>query len=143
MKGSRTRSRSFEEGDGLLRGMLAEFLLPRLGRGNGPDAFHLFAASELFHFGVVEGVAALAVLRGPENRFGGMSEIAAGEIWGRIGLHPGDVVQELESELLHGEADGMNDVAGAADPDGAVGLEDALAGGQSGAVEFMICFGAA
>ena len=58
----------------------------------------------------------------------GVGEIAAGEIGRRIGLDPGDVVEELEAELLHGEADGMDDVAGAADPDGTVGLEDALAG---------------
>ena len=49
----------------------------------------------------------------------------------------------LKSELLHGEADGMDDVAGAADPDGAVGLEDALAGGEPGAVEFVVGVGAA
>ncbi len=53
------------------------------------------------------------------------------------------VVEQLETELLHGEADGMNDVAGAADPNGAVGFEDALAGGEPGAIEFMIFSGTA
>jgi len=32
----------------------------------------------------------------------------------------------------------MDDVGGAGDPDGAVGLEDALRGGEPGAVEFVI-----
>jgi hypothetical protein len=43
--------------------------------------------------------------------------------------------------LLHGEADGMDDVGGTADPDGAVGLENALAGSELGAIEFVIDFG--
>jgi len=51
-------------------------------------------------------------------------------------------LRSLKAELLHGEADGMNDVGGAGDPDGAVGLEDTLAGGEPGAVEFMIGVGA-
>ena len=37
----------------------------------------------------------------------------------------------------------MDDVGGAGDPEGAVGLEDALAGGEPGAVEFMVGVGAA
>ena len=35
---------------------------------------------------------------------------------------PGNVVEELEAELLHGEADGMDDVGSAGNPDGAVGF---------------------
>ena len=50
---------------------------------------------------------------------------------------PGNVVEELEAELLHGKADGMNDMGGAGNPDGAVGLEDALGGGEPGRVEIM------
>ena len=38
------------------------------------------------------------------------------------GLDPGNVVEELEPELLHSEADAVNDVGGAGDPHGAVGL---------------------
>ena len=37
----------------------------------------------------------------------------------------------------------MDYVAGAADPNCSVGLEDALAGGEPSAVEFMVCVGAA
>jgi len=106
-----------------------------------PDGFHLFAAGDFFHVLVVEFVAGFFVPRGPDDGFGGVGEIAAGEIGRRIGLDPGDVVEELEAELLHGEADGVDDVAGAADPDGAVGLEDALAGGEPGAVKFMVGVG--
>ncbi len=80
--------------------------------------------------------------RGPDDGFGGVGEIAAREIGRRVGLDPGNVVEEFEAELLHGEADGMNDVGGAADPDGAVGLEYALAGSEPGAIEFVIDFGA-
>ena len=134
---------AFEEGDGLLRGVLAEFFLPGFRGRNGPDGLHLLAAGDFLHALIVEGVAGLFALGSPDDGFGGVSEIAAGKIGRGIGLDPGDVVQELEFELLHGEADGMDDVAGAADPDGAVGLEDAPAGGEPEAVEFMIGVGAA
>jgi len=87
---------AFEQRDGLLGWMLAEDFLPRLGRRDGPDGFHLFAAGGFLHQLVVEGVAALFVFGGPDNCFGGVGEIAAGEIWRRVGLDPGDVVQEFE-----------------------------------------------
>jgi hypothetical protein len=128
---------ALDESERLLRGMLAEFLLPRLGRRNGPDGFHLFAAGDFAHELVIEFVAGLFVARGPDDGFGGVSEVTAGEIGGRIGLDPGNVVEEFEAELLHGEADGMNDVGGATDPEGAVGFEDTLAGGEPGGVELM------
>lgn len=65
-------------------------------------------------------------------------ESAAREVGRRIGLHPGNVVEQLESKLLHGEADGMDDVSGAADPNGTVGFEDAAALLEPGAIEFVI-----
>ena len=71
-----------------------------------------------------------------------MGEIAAGKIGRRIGLDPGNVIEKLEAELLHGEADGVDDVRGAGNPDGAVFFEDALAGGKPGAVEVMVGVGA-
>ncbi len=129
---------AFEKSDGLLRGVLAEFFLPGLRRTDFPDGFHLLAAIGFLHELVIEGVARFGVFRGPDDGFSGMGEVAAGEIRRRIGLDPGNVVEELEAELLHGEADGMDDVGGAGDPEGAVGLQDALAGGEPGAVEFVI-----
>ena len=69
------------------------------------------------------------------------SEIAAGKVGRRIGLYPGNVVQKFEAELLHGEADGVDNVGGAGNPDGAVGFEYALAGGEPGEVEFMVGIG--
>jgi hypothetical protein len=67
-------------------------------------------------------MAAVLVLGGPDNCFCGVGEIAAGKIRRRIWFHPGNVVQELAFELLHGEAYGMDHVAGAGDPDGSVGF---------------------
>lgn len=87
-----------------------------------PDGFHLFVVVDELHFFVVEGVAGFGVFGGPDDGFGGVGEIAAGEVGRRVGLDPGDVVEELEAELLHGEADGMDDVGGAGDPDGGVGF---------------------
>jgi len=134
---------ALDEGERFLRGMLAEALFLGGGRQDFPDGFHLAAGIHLLHQFVIEFVAGLFVARGPDDGFGGMSEVAAREIGRRIGLDPGNVVEQLEAELLHGEADGMNDVAGAADPNGAVGLEDALAGGEPGAIEFVIFCSAA
>ena len=108
-----------------------------------PDGLHLLAAIDFLHELVMERVAGLFVLGGPDDGFGGVSEIAAREIGRRIGLDPGDVVEELEAELLHGEADGMDDVGGAGDPEGAIGFEEALAGGEPGAVEVVVGIGAA
>ena len=105
-----------------MRGVLAEALFPGLGGTDFPDGLHLLAAIGFLHELVVEGVAGLFVLGGPDDGFGGVGEIAAREIGRRVRLHPGNVVEELEAELLHGEADGMDDVGGAGDPDGAVGL---------------------
>ena len=68
------------------------------------------------------GTSRFFVFRGPDDGFGGVSEIAARKIGRRVGLDPGDVIEELEAELLHGEADGMNDVGSAGDPDPAVGF---------------------
>jgi len=123
--------------------MLAEEFFFAAGRKDFPDAFHLLAVIGFLHQLVVEGVAALFVFCGPNDCFGGVGEIAAGEIGRRVGLDPGDVVQEFKIKLLHGEADGMDYVAGAADPNCSVGLEDALAGGEPCAVEFVVCVGAA
>src|SRR5579872_3023644 len=134
---------AFDEGEGLLRGMFAEALFLGGGRQDFPDGFHLAAGVHLLHQFVIEFVAGLFVARGPDDGFGSVGEVAAGEVGRRIGLDPGNVVEQLEAELLHGEADGMDDVAGAADPNGAVGFEYALAGGEPGAIEFMIFSGAA
>jgi len=77
---------------------------PRIRADGFPDGFHLLAAIDFLHQFVVEGVAGLFVLGGPDEGFGGVGEVAAGEIGRRIGLDPGNVVEELEAELLHGEA---------------------------------------
>ncbi len=118
--------------------MLAEFFLPGFGRADFPDGFHLLAAIGFLHELVMEGVAGFGVFGGPDEGFGGVGEVAAGKSGRRIGLDPGNVVEKLEAELLHGEADGMDDVRGAGNPDPAVGFEDALAGGEPGAVEIMV-----
>ena len=82
----------------------------------------MLAAVGFLHELVIEGVARLGAFGGPDDGFGGVGEVAAGKIGRGIGLDPGNVVEELEAELLHGEADGMDDVGGAGNPDGAVGF---------------------
>jgi hypothetical protein len=112
-----------------LRAVLAESLLSGFGGLHLPDGLHVFAAIGFFHQFIIEGVAGFGVFGGPDDGFGGVGELAAGEIVREVGLDPGDVVAELEAELLRGEADGMDDVGGAGNPAGAVGFQDALAGG--------------
>jgi len=137
-----------------LRGMLAETLFPGLGGTDFPDGFHLLAAIGFLHELVVEGVAGLFVLGGPDDGFGGVGEIAARKIHRaeiarcrgvgrRVGLDPGNVVEELEAELLHSEADGMDDVGGAGDPDGAVRFENALAGCEPLKIKCVVAVGTA
>src|SRR6202034_4903224 len=123
--------------------MPAEELFFATGRENFPDAFHLLDAIGFFHQLIVESVAACFVFGGPDDGFGGVGEIAAGKIGRRVWLDPGNIVEELEVELLHGEADGMDYVAGATDPNRSVGLEHALAGGEPCAGEFMVGVGGA
>lgn len=118
-----------------------EFFL-RAGGGEAPDGFHLLAAVLGAHGGVVKGVFAEGVFGGPEEGFGAVGEVAAGEVGGRVGFFPDDVVEDFEAELLHGEADGVDDVVGAGDPEGAVGFEGALAAFEPGTVEFVVEFGA-
>ena len=83
---------------------------------------------------------ALLVFRGPENRFCRVGEVTTTQVRGRIRLFPGDVVQNLEPELLQGVADAENDVVRAGHPDGAVGLEHALTSSQPFGVEFVVQF---
>ena len=126
-----------------MRGVFAEFFLPGFRRLDFPDGFHLFAAIRFLHELVIEGVARFFVFRGPDDGFCGVGEIAARKIGWRIGLDPGNVVQELEAELLHGEADAVDDVGGAGDPDGAIWFEDALRGGEPGTIEEVVFISAA
>ena len=91
----------------------------------------------------MERVAALLVLCGPNDRFRRMGEIPARKIRRRIGLHPGDVVQQFEAELLHGKADRMNHMARPANPNLAVGLERALARREPRTIEFVVGIGPA
>src|SRR2546427_482479 len=70
---------AFEQSDGLLRGMLAEALLPRLRGRNCPDGLHLLASGEGFHFLIVKGVAAFLVFCGPDEGFSGVGEICGGK----------------------------------------------------------------
>lgn len=123
--------------------MLAEDFLFGFGRGERPNVLHLLVAVDALHVGVIEAVAALLVLSGPENRLGGVREVAAGEVGRGIGLLPRDLVEHFHAELLHGVTDGEDDVVRAADPHCAVGLEQGLAALEPFGVEFVVEFGAA
>src|SRR5215213_10207498 len=147
-QGSRTRSRGFgggaeypvEQRLGLLRRVLAVALLARGGRLNVPERLHLLVAVLALHLFVVEGVARLRGAPRPENRLGRVREVAAREVGRRVDLVPRDVVQNLVAESLQREADAVDVVRRARDPDCAVRLEQALALFQPHAVEFVYLF---
>lgn len=140
---ARREDDSLQQCDGFLRRVLAEGFFVVLRRGEGPDILHLLVRVGALHVGVVETVAALLVFRGPENRLGGMREVAAGEVRWWVGFLPRDLVQHLHAELLHGVADGKDDVMRAADPKRAVGLQECLAALEPCGVELVIELGAA
>ena len=102
-------------------------LLGFAGRHDAPQGLHLLAAVLPLHFGIVERVAALDAFGGPQNRLGGVGEVAAGEVRRRVDLVPGDVVQNLVIQHLQGVADAVDVVRRSRDPHCAVGLEQAAA----------------
>ncbi len=104
----------------------------------GPDTLHLLASVLGLHLLIVEAMLALLVLRRPQDRLGGVREVAAGKVRRRVRLLPCDVVQQLEPELLHCVADGEDDVLRAGNPEGAVGLEYALAAAEPFGVELVV-----
>jgi len=134
---------TFYEGNGLLGWVFAVGFFSSAGCRHIPHAFHLLAAVGLAHQVIVEAVFALFVLSRPENGLSRMRKIPARKIWGRVRLFPSDVVQNFEPQLLHRVANGEDDMLGAADPNGAVRLEDALAATKPFKIEFVIEFGAA
>lgn len=118
--------------------MLAEDLLAIGRRVDAPDGLHLLAAGHLAHDLIVEAVLTLFVLGRPDDGLGRVREVAAGEIRRRVGLLPGDVVEDFEAKLLHRVTDGEDDVVRARHPDAAVGLEHLLAAAQPFRVELMV-----
>lgn len=129
---------AFHQCHGLLRGVFAVRLLRPARCRHGPHRFHLLAAVGAAHEVVVEAVFAFLIARGPEEGLGGVGEVAAGKVGRRVGLFPGDVVEDFEPQLLQRVPNGEDDVQGAADPEGAMGLEDALAASKPFAVEFVV-----
>jgi hypothetical protein len=96
-KGSRTRSPSWEEARRMRSRRATGFwvgCLPwRFSQVSGgfdfPDGFPLLAAIGFLHELVVEGVAGFFVAGGPDDGFGGVGEIAAGEENSRTDLKVG------------------------------------------------------
>jgi hypothetical protein len=66
-----------------------------------PHRLHLFPC-HLPHFLVIEDVFAFLVLGGPQHRLRRVGEVTAAQVRRRVRLFPGDVVQNLEPELLQG-----------------------------------------
>ena len=64
---------------------------------------------------------------GPDNGFGGVGEVAAGEVRRRVDFVPGDVVEDFVVQHLQSISDAVNVVGGARHPDRAVGLQDSAA----------------
>lgn len=120
--------------------MLAAGLLPWGYSRESPYIAHLGAAVDLFHQFVVEIMRGLGIVSGPKDVFCGMSEVPAGKIWGRVGLYPGDAVENLVSEFREAAGDREDIVVCSAYPDGAVGFQFVAAGFKPGAVKLVVFF---
>lgn len=66
-----------------------------------------------------------------------MGKIAATEVGWSVALVPDNVIQNLESQLLHSETDGVDDVIGSAHPNRAIFLQHPLAGRKPLAIELV------
>ena len=119
---------SHEEREGLLSGVLALRLLPSGDGGQPPHVGHLLVVVEVLHQGVVEVMWLLGALPRPDDELRGVGEVAAGDVGRRIGLRPGDDVEDFEAELGELVGYGEDVVVGAGNPDGAVLLEVVSAG---------------
>ena len=59
----------------------------------------------------------------PQDHLRRVGEVPAGQVGGRIGLVPDDVVEDPEPQALKGKPDGVDDVRRPGDPDRPVGLQ--------------------
>ena len=119
--------------------MFSKSFLAVAWRAHRPYCLHLLSR-DAAHFLIIEDVFAFLVLGGPEDGLGRVGEVTAAQVRGRVGFFPGDVVQNLEPELLQGVADAEYDVVRASHPDGAVGFQYFLAAKQPFAIEFVVQF---
>lgn len=83
-------------------------------------------------------MAALDTFRGPQDGFGGVGEVAAGEVRRRVDFVPGDVVQDLVIQDLQGVADAVDVVGRSRDPKRAVWGQQAAALGEPEQVEVVV-----
>lgn len=130
-----------EERQGLLGGMLALRLLPSGDGGQSPHVGHLLAIVELLHEVVVEVVRHLLLLPRPDHELGAVGEVTAGDVGWRIGLRPGDDVEDFEAQLRELVGYREDVVVGARNPDGAVLLEVVTATGNPLLVEVVDVLG--
>ena len=78
------------------------------------------------------------LLTRPQNIFCRVCEISAGEIGGRIGLYPGDAVENLEIQLSQAAGNGEDVVICSAYPDGTIGFQMLTAGCQPCFIKFVV-----
>ena len=89
--------------------MLALRLLPSGDGGQSPHVGHLLVVVEVLHQGIVEEMRLLGALPRPDDELCRIGEVSAGDVGRRIGLRPGDDVEDFEAEL--GELVGYGDTA--------------------------------
>lgn len=106
---------------------------------SGPDILHLLPAVPLLHELIVEEVPGLfLILLRPEEGLRAVGKAPAGEIRWRIGLLPGNIVDDLEALLLEGHADAVDVLESAAHPYCAVWSHDPFAEPDPAPVELMV-----
>ena len=113
-----------EQGERLLRRVLAAGLFPWGNGWQSPHVGHLLVVIQVLHQRVVEMMGAFGTLACPDDELGRISEVAAADVWRRIGLSPRHDIQNLEAKFCEAVGDGEDVVIGAAYPDGAVLLNE-------------------
>ena len=103
-----------------------------------PVGAHLQLVVQRLHGSIVEGIARLLPLAGPDQRLVRVGEAGAAEVRHRVGLAPDDVVQDPKLLVLQRGTDAEDVVVAADHPDRAVVLEHPVCLGQPSAGEGVV-----
>ena len=132
-----------EQGERLLRGVLAAGFFPRGDGGQSPHVGHLLVIVQVLHQLVVEMVWTLGAFSCPDDELGRVSKVAAGDVGRGIGFCPCDYVENLKAQFGEAVGYGEDVVIGAGNPDGSVLLQLVAAKAYPSLVEFVDFLGRA
>lgn len=133
---ARGQEDALEEAQRFLGGVLA---VPLFGRWRGRDLpdVRLLPVRQLSRGLVVEDVSRFRLPGCPQQGLVRVGEVETGKVRGRIGLHPDEIAQDLEAQLLHRETHTVDHVVGPRDPQAPAVGQHSLAVGEPSPVELV------